>query len=103
MPLHVEQLICNVRVALAGTAADQSPSEETNHQVPLEFALPRVVQRAMDTGGMAEAITEQTQALAEEGALPPEIDVQKLADRVYNLMRDEMQLTRERGGLRGLP
>lgn len=101
MPLHIEELICNVTVTLGAQAMpleEGAPVESAAAaaQAQQSLELPRTLTRAESEGIMASTVARQTRALAAEGAVPPGIDPKALADRVYRLMREELELARER-------
>jgi hypothetical protein len=101
--VHIGELVCDVTVTLGSQAlplaepppeavagvAGQPPSRR-------EPALPRTISPPEAEEIMASTVARQTQALAAEGGVPPGVDPKALADRVYRLMREELELARER-------
>lgn len=102
MSVHIVELICNVTVTLGPpTALEQAqPAAETAPagaaKPPLDLVLPRTISRPEAEEIMASTVARQTRALAVEAAVPPGIDPQALAERVYQLMREELEIARER-------
>lgn len=101
MPITIRRLECHVHV-VAGT---ESP---TLHQTPrpaqpsMEYVVPQqaeVVER--EEAGPLDAPRVSGSAPAGEGRMSPrELDVNKISERVYELMRREIQSADQRGGLR---
>jgi len=102
MGLRIDELICNVTVALGTRAlplASARPAEEPTQTAlapPLEQVLSRTISRPQAEQIMATTVARQTQALAAEGGVPGGVDPRALADKVYRLMREELALDLER-------
>ncbi len=103
MTVRIDELICNVTVTLGAPALPltefppaEAPLDETPSRPPLEQALlgtSPLAEAGNVMGGMAG---RQNVAPATGGLLPPNVDANELANRVYRLMRDELAIARER-------
>jgi len=104
MGLRIDELICNVTVALGAGAlplaqarSAEEPARTEQAAPPLEQVLSRTISRPQAEQIMAATVARQTQALAAEGGVPSGVDPKALADKVYRLMREELEIARERG------
>lgn len=101
MPVHIARLRCRVTVKTSGRDAPAAHHPDGPQRPSMHFALPEPAPRAEAAPAEpAQAVTTQPQAAAQK---EPEPDVRKadprvVADRVYDLMRQEIALSRERGG-----
>jgi len=90
MPVHIRRLRCLVTVKTGGRDAPVAHHPEGPKRPSLHFALPEP----------ARVVPTQSQEVV---APEPEQEVRKadpraVADRVYELMRQEIALSRQRGG-----
>ena len=101
MPVHIARLRCRVTVKTGGRDAPAAHHPDGPQRPSMHFALPEPTPRTEAAPAEpAQAVTAQPQAAAQK---EPEPDVRKadpraVADRVYDLMRQEIALSRERGG-----
>ena len=101
MPVHIKRLRCRVTVKTGGRDAPVAHRPEGPKRPSLHFALPAPAPRAEAAPPEPARIVP---AQPEESAAPqPEPEVRKadpraVADRVYELMRQEIALSRQRGG-----
>jgi len=102
MPIRIKQLRCKVTVK---TASAKSPlhKDEKAPRPEMLFALPQGASAMETAPSPGETATEERDAQKQSGgtrspAEPRRADPKQVADRVYELMRDEIRLTRLRGG-----
>jgi len=101
MPVHIRRLRCRVTVKTRGQEAPVTHQPAGPQRPSMHFALPEPEPRAEAIQPEpAQTVTEHAQGAAET---EPETDVKKadprlVADRVYDLMKQEIVLTRQRGG-----
>ena len=107
MAIHVEELICNVTVILAGAvgplvtpppspAVEQEVAPTASGKPPLEMVIPRTITRPEAEQIMQGTVERQVRALTGNKKLPAGVDPKTVADRVYRLMREELALDLER-------
>ena len=101
MPVHIRRLRCLVTVKTGGRDAPVAHHPEGPKRPSLHFALPEPLPRAEAAPPEpARVVPTQSQEVV---APEPEQEVRKadpraVADRVYELMRQEIALSRQRGG-----
>lgn len=100
MPVHIKRLRCRVTVKTGGRDAPAAHHPEGPKRPSLHFALPEPEPRAEATPPEpAHPVKQEPQAAAPQSE--PEVrkaDPRAVADRVYELMRQEIALSRQRGG-----
>ncbi len=100
MPVNIRRLRCRVMVKTGGRDAPVAHHSEGPKRPSLHFALPEPEPRAEAVPPEpANPVREEPQAVTPG----PEQEVRKadpraVADRVYELMRQEIALSRQRGG-----
>ena len=103
MPVHIRRLRCRVTVKTAGRDAPAAHHPDGPQRPSMHFALPEPAPRAEAAESepvQAQAQATQPQAAAQKEPKPDirKADPRAVADRVYDLMRQEIALSRERGG-----
>ena len=103
MPVHVRRLRCRVTVRTGRRAEPVAHHPEGPARPELHYALPAPAPRG-EAGQPepAQTVTEYPRA-AEDPAPAPDVkqaDPRAVADRVYDLMRQEITDARLRGGSR---
>jgi hypothetical protein len=104
MPVHIRRLRCRVTVRTGGRTGTATHRSEGPHRPSMHFALPEPAPRGESTRPEpAQTVTEH--AAAQEASPTPELkatvnkaDPRAVADRVYELMKQEILLGRQRGG-----
>lgn len=102
MPVHIRRLRCRVTVKTGERDAPVAHHPEGPKRPSLHFALPEPAPRAEAAPPEPARVVPAQEAAAPE----PEQEVRKadpraVADRVYELMRQEIALSRQRGGRSG--
>lgn len=101
MALRIRQLSCTVRVktAVKGGLLHQDKRPE---KPSLRFVVPAPAAHGESPAPPGERLTgDQAASPLTPAAKPREVDVRAVADRVYDLMRREIELGRERAGRKG--
>ena len=103
MTIRINELICNVTVTLGAPAmklAELPPAEVPHDDTPPRPHLEQALSVPPSEVGATHRIDSVSAGLNDlpitGEPLPPDIDPQELADRVYRLMRDDLAIARER-------
>lgn len=104
MPVHIRRLRCRVTVKSGGREASATHRSEGANRPSMHFVLPEPAPRSEATRPEpSQTVTEHAQAV--EAAPTPEAkttinkaDPKMVADRVYELMKQEIVQGRRRGG-----
>ena len=103
MTIRIGELICNVTVTLGSPAlqlAEPPPAkahhDDTPSGPPLEQALSAATSQVGAVHVIDGASAGQNGLPITGELLPPDVDPQELADRVYRLMSDDLAIARER-------
>lgn len=98
MPTRIKQLHCRVRVKTGGNQQAHQPAARPV-QPALTFAMPQAEPRGESGPEPSQTATQQRGQTsdAQPAADPAHVDPQQVADRVYELMREEIRHGRNRG------
>lgn len=104
MPIHIEEIASNVTLTRSTASNPRASPPVTAATVPATEALPPPEATHLQTSADPSAKSEPASASSAEttttpGATenaPPAVDPTALAERVYQLMRDELRIARER-------
>lgn len=98
MPLKIKQLHCRVRITTGGRQDIQQPAAHPARP-SLKFAMPAAEPRSETEPEPSQTATQERgqTSTRQPDADPARVDPQLVADRVYDLMREEVRIGRLRG------